>query len=120
MQVDDYRLDPMTGERQARFRVLQGAMTTHRMRTGAVDSELARGCVGILDHSGTFVSLSPWLLFEACPICKREELFMVDGVTADQVVYVSMESGHKSPKDELTEYWWNVIREARELFSQDG
>jgi hypothetical protein len=61
----------------------------------AVSRELPRGALGLLDHSGTFHDLSPWLMLERCDVCKRPEVFLFNRLERAAVTYVAMESGHR-------------------------
>jgi hypothetical protein len=94
VQIADYELNPMTLERLATFRFLQGISTVFPGIRRTVGSELPRGAVGFINHRGEFVSALPWLTLTSCPVCKRPEVFVFNRYERNQVTYIAMETGH--------------------------
>lgn len=92
--VDRCELHPLTSGRQAAVRRLRGAHPVFRQELVESHVELAMGGVALLDQQGRLHDLSPWLLFRLCDECQREELFAFSRMTADEVTYLAMESGH--------------------------
>jgi hypothetical protein len=109
--VTDYQYRP-SGERIARFQLLQGASVAFQQREQSVPEELPRDVVGFLDQRGDFHSAFPWLIWDACPVCLRSELFVFNRIEDRQVTYVAMETGHPHHPAGLAERMATFVREA--------
>lgn len=92
--VDRCELHPLTSGRQASVRGLRGAHPVFRQEIVESEVELAIGGVALLDQQRRLHDLSPWLLFQLCEECQREELFAFSRMAAGEVTYLGMESGH--------------------------
>lgn len=100
--VRDYALDGFTGERRVVYDLLRGASVVFEPVKRIVGKEIPRGSLGLLGHSGDFFSLSPWLKFHTCEVCKRPEVFVFNRCTKGQAAtFVAMESGHPWPSEEM-------------------
>src|SRR5262249_15992761 len=92
--VEDYTLNPVSLERIATLRMLQGTSPVFPRAQRKVQAELPRGAVGFLNERGEFVSALPWLTMNPCPVCKRLEIFVFNRYERTEATYIAMETGH--------------------------
>jgi hypothetical protein len=109
--VADYQYRP-SGERIAKFQLLQGASVAFQQREQVVSEELPRGVVGFLDQRGHFRSAFPWLVRHTCPVCMHSELFVFNRIEGNRSTYIAMETGHPHQPAELAETMATFVREA--------
>jgi hypothetical protein len=107
--VHDYALDSFTGERKATFELLRGSSVVFERSERVVLRELSRGDLGILDRNNQFHSLSPWLLFHHCQVCKRPEVFLFSRFEGKTAIYVAMETGHSWANDRVGRLFSRII-----------
>jgi hypothetical protein len=107
--VQDYALDSFTGDRRATFELLKGSSVVFERSERVVDRELSRGDLGILDHENRFHSLSPWLIFHNCQVCKRPEVFLFNRLEGGKAIYVAMETGHSWESDKLVNLFTRIL-----------
>jgi hypothetical protein len=110
--VVDYELNPVTFDRVAVFHLLQGISPVFPRVQQNVGGELPRGAVGFLTQRGEFVSALPWLTMNACPVCKRPELFVFNRYARNEATYVAMESGHPHENQQLAKTVATLIGES--------
>jgi hypothetical protein len=109
--VADYQYRP-SGERLARFQLLQGASVAFQWREQSVPEELPRDVAGFLDQRGHFRSAFPWLVRHTCPVCMHSELFVFNRIEGNRSTYIAMETGHPHQPAELAETMATFVREA--------
>jgi len=110
--VSDYSRDALSGERTAEVQVLRGASRAFPRETHEVREELARGSVGLFDGGGTFHGLTPWLIWEHCPRCEREELFAFARYEGQTAEYVALTTGHPLSSERPGHYWQQALQQA--------
>ena len=67
--------------------------------------------LGLLDSSGEFRQLSPWLRLQTCQVCKRPEVFIFNRYEKNLVTYVAMESGHSWETDDASSAFITMLGE---------
>lgn len=110
--VIDYSRDALSGERTAELQVLRGASRAFPRETIGVREELARGSVGLFDAGGRFHGLTPWLIWEDCRRCEREELFAFARYEGQTAEYLALTTGHPLSSGKPVHYWQRALQQA--------
>lgn len=110
--VIDYSRDALSGDRTAEVQVLRGASRAFPRETIEVREELARNSVGLFDTGGTFHRLTPWLIWEHCRRCEREELFAFARYEGQTAEYVALTTGHPLRSGKPVHYWQQALQQA--------
>ncbi len=105
----DYSLDRYTGKRNAKFDVLRGSSVVFDRLELIVDEEIPRGDVGLIGRENVFYSLSPWLVFHCCDLCKRPETFLFSRCELQKATFVAMETGHSWENEKINALLGSIL-----------
>src|ERR1019366_6142348 len=107
-----HELDQLSSLRIATVDYFLGISPIFPRARHKVESELARGAVGVLNQRGKFLSAKPWLTMGTCPVCKRQELFVFNRYEHNEATFVAMESGHPHQDQRLAKAFAALIAAA--------
>ncbi len=109
VHVRDYCLDGLTGKRLAKLDLLRGSSVVFERTKHVVDQEIPRGDLGLISREGKFYSLTPWLVYHSCDLCKRPEIFLFNRFESKQTTFVAMETGHAWESMKLSSFFERIL-----------